>query len=98
MAAALLATAAAVAATATWPFPHNLLHVVGQASTHTHTLPTLTLSQHVPTPLSFWSAQKRKHGGREHGTMLGVLMGEEHGGVARQNHAKRSRHCLPQSI
>ena len=44
------------------------------------------------------SAQKRKHGGREHGTMLGVLMGEEHGGVARQNHAKRSRHCLPQSI
>ena len=53
MAAALLATAAAVAATATWPFPHNLLHVVGQASPHTHTLPILTLSQHVPTPLSF---------------------------------------------
>ena len=49
MAAALLVSAAAIVATATWPPVQGILHGVGQSSPRPHTLPNLTLSHDVPT-------------------------------------------------
>ena len=43
-------------------------------------------------------SQRRIAGGRETATMVGVLHGEETGGVARANHRKRSRTSRPMAM
>ena len=39
--------------------------------------------------------RKENGKGREGHTFVGVLLGEEHGGIARRGHAKRKRRALP---